>query len=119
MINQKILENKKSAYGDSFRLITDKEKEILTSPDNIENNDNQSDPGININPQPFTCRNEEYITQAISPIRKPVINPDVRNPLSQPIRETEPVINPDLHILVPSNKKDHFQHDQQQIINRL
>ena len=119
LINQKILENKTSAYGDSFRLITDKEKEILTSPDNIENNDNQSDPGININPQPFTYRNEEDITQAISPIRKPVINPDVRNPLSQPIRETEPVINPDLHILLPSNKKDHFQHDQQQIINRL
>ena len=59
LINQKILENKKSTYGDSFRLITDKEKVTLDvmSPDNIDNidkNDNQSDPGININTQPFT-----------------------------------------------------------------
>ena len=31
----------------------------------------------------------------------------------------EPVTNPDLHTPLQSNKKDHFQHDQQQIINRL
>ena len=39
LINQKILENKKSTYGDSFRLITGKEKDTLdeiTSPDNID-----------------------------------------------------------------------------------
>ena len=39
LINQKILENKKSAYGDSFRLITDQEKDTsdeTTSPDNID-----------------------------------------------------------------------------------
>ena len=125
LINQKILENKKSTYGDSFRLITDKEKDTLdeiTSPDNIDNidkNDNQSDIGININTQPFTYRNEKDITQEISPIREPVINLDVHNPLAQPIRETEPVANPDLHTPLPSNKKDHFQQDQQQIINRL
>ena len=64
LINQKILENKKSVYGDSFRLITDKEKETLDETvsldniDNIENKDNQSDPGININPQLFTYRLE-------------------------------------------------------------
>ena len=68
-INQKILENKKSAFGDSFCLITDKEKDTLdeiTSPDNIDNidkNDNQSDPGIDINTQPFTYRNERDIIQ--------------------------------------------------------
>ena len=125
LINQKILENKKSTYGDSFRLITDKEKDTLdeiTSPDNIDKidkNDNQSDPGIKINTQPFTYRNENDITQEISPIREPVINLDVHNPLAQPIRETEPVTNPDLDTPLQSNKKDHFQHDQQQIINRL
>ena len=125
LINQKILEYKKSAYGNSFRLITDKEKDTLdeiTSPDNIDNidkNDNQSDIGININTQPFTYRNEKDITQEISPIREPVINLDVHNPLAQPIRETEPVRNPDLHTPLPSNKKDHFQHYKQQIINRL
>ena len=124
-INQKILENKKSAYGDSYRLITNKEKDTLdeiTSPDNIDNidkNDNQFDPGININTQPFTYRNEKDITQEISPIREPVINLDVHNPLAQPIRETEIVTNSDLHSPSPSNKKDHFQHDQQQIMNRL
>ena len=31
----------------------------------------------------------------------------------------EPVRNPDLHTPLSSNKKDHFQHDQQQTINRL
>ena len=31
----------------------------------------------------------------------------------------EPVTNPDLRTPLPSNKKDHFRHDQQQIINRL
>ena len=46
------------------------------------------------------------------------------NPLAQPIRETEPVIaisnpNPDLHTPLSENKKDHFEQDQQQIINRL
>ena len=37
LINQKMLENKKSTYGDAFRLITDKGKDTLdelTSPDN-------------------------------------------------------------------------------------
>ena len=113
-INQKILENKKSAYGHSYRLITNKEKDTLdeiTSPDNIDNidkNDNQFDPGININTQPFTYRNEKDITQEISPIREPLINLDAHNPLAQPIRETEPITNPDLHTPLPSNKKDHF-----------
>ena len=89
LINQTILENKKSAYGDSFRLITDKEKDTLdeiTSPDiidNIDKNDNQSDPGISSNTQPFPYRNEKDITQEISPIREPVINVDVCNPLAQ------------------------------------
>ena len=78
----------KSTYGDSFRLITDKEKDTLdeiTSPDNIDNidkNDNQSDPGININTQPFTYINEKDITPEISPFREPVINLDVQNPFS-------------------------------------
>ena len=51
LINQKLLQNKESAYGDSFRLITDKEKETLDETkshdniDNIQNKDNQSDPG--------------------------------------------------------------------------
>ena len=110
LINQKILENKKSAHGDYFRLITDKEKETLDeitshdNIDNIENNDNQSDPPININPQPFTYRDEQDVTQGISPIREPVINSDVHNLLPQPIRKTEPVINPDLHTSLASNK---------------
>ena len=90
LINQKILEYKKSAYGNSFRLITDKEKDTLdeiTSPDNIDNidkNDNQPDSVIYINTQPFTYRNEKDITQEISPIRESVINLDVHNPLPQP-----------------------------------
>ena len=68
LINQNILENKKSAYEDSFCLIRDKEKGTLdeiTSLDNVDNidkNDNQSDPGININTQPFASRNEKDIT---------------------------------------------------------
>ena len=68
MINQKILENKKLAYGHSFCLITDKEKDTLdetTPPDNIDSidkNDKLSDPGININRQPFTYKNEEDVT---------------------------------------------------------
>ena len=68
LINQNILENKKSAYEDSFCLIRDKEKGTLdeiTSLDNVDNidkNDNQSDPGININTQPFAYRNEKDIT---------------------------------------------------------
>ena len=109
LINQKILENKKIAYGDSFRLIADKEKDTLDeikSPyniDNIDKNDNLSDPGININCQPFTYRNEKDMTQEISPIKESVINLDVHNPLTQPIRETKPVINL----------------DQQQIMNRF
>ena len=112
MINQKTLENKKWTHGDSFRLITDKEKDTLdeiTSPDNIDKidkNDDQSDSGININTQPFIYRNENDITQEISPIRETVINLDVHNPLAQPIRETEPVTNPDLHTTLPSNKRD-------------
>ena len=76
LINQKILEKKKLTYGDSFRLITDKEKDTLneiTSPDNIDNidkNENQSDPGININTQPFTYRNEEILLEKFQPIKK-------------------------------------------------
>ena len=31
----------------------------------------------------------------------------------------KPVINPNIHTALPSNKKDGFQQDQQQIINRL
>ena len=42
-----------------------------------------------INTQPFTYRNETDITQEILPIREPVINLDVHNPLAQPIRETD------------------------------
>ena len=79
LINQKLLENKNSPYGDSFLLITDKEKETL---DETTSHDNITDPGINTNPQPFTYRDEQDITQEISPIRKPVVNPDVQNPLS-------------------------------------
>ena len=73
------MENKNSPYGYSFLLITDKEKETL---DETTSHDNITDPGINTNPQPFTYRDEQDITQEISPIRKPVVNPDVQNPLS-------------------------------------
>ena len=73
------MENKNSPYGDSFLLITDKEKETL---DETTSHDNITDPGINTNPQPFTYRDEQDITQEISPIRKAVVNPDVQNPLS-------------------------------------
>ena len=111
LINQKILENKKPSHRDSFRLITYKEKKTLdetTPSNNIENNNNQSEPGIDINPQPFTYINEHDIIQKISSIREPVINPDVHNPLSQSIRKTDPVINPCLHTPLPSNKKITF-----------
>ena len=111
LTNQKIFENKKSAYGNSFRLITDKEKDTLdeiTSPDNIDNidkNDNQSDPGININTQSFTYLNEKDITQETSPSKELIINLDVHNPLTKPIRETEPVEIPDLLTLLPTYSK--------------
>ena len=108
--------------GEITTLITDKEKETLdktSSHDNNNNIDNQSDPGININHRPFTYRDEQNITPEISLIREAVVNADVHNPLSQTNGETDPVLNPDLHTPLPSNKKDHFQQDQQQIINRL
>ena len=85
LINQKILGNKKLAYGDSFRLIADKEKETLDeityldNINNIENNDNQSDPGININRNRFNYTNGQDITQEISPIRELAVNPDAHN----------------------------------------
>ena len=44
----------------------------------------------------FIYRKENDISQEISPIRASVINLDVQYPLAQPIRETEPVTNPDL-----------------------
>ena len=94
--------------GILFCLIADKGKETLdeaTSHDNIESNDNQSDTGININPQSFTYRDEKDITQEVSPIREPIINPDGHNFLPQTIGETELVINPDLYTSLPSKKK--------------
>ena len=50
--------------GESTTLITDKEKETLEKTsshdnnNNIDNNDNQSDPGININPRPIEKNNK-------------------------------------------------------------
>ena len=85
LMNQKILGNKKLAYGDSFRLIADKEKETLDeityldNINNIENNDNQSDPGININRNRFNYTNGQDITQEISPIRELAVNSDAHN----------------------------------------
>ena len=38
--------------------------------------------------------------------------------MPQPIREMQPV-SPDLYTPLPSNKKDHLQRNQQQVINRL
>ena len=61
LINQNILKNKNLSYEDSFYLKTKKEKVTLketTSRDNIENNDNQSDPSTNIDSQSFACRGE-------------------------------------------------------------
>ena len=49
--------------GESTTLITDKEKETLEKTsshdnnNNIDNNDNQSHPGININPRPIEKNN--------------------------------------------------------------
>ena len=111
--------------GVSFCLITHKEKETfdkttshdnIDNTDNIENNDNQSDPGIN--PQPSPYRDEQAVTQEISPIREPVTSPVIINPLPQPIREMQP-LSPDLYTPLPSNKKDHLRRNQQQVINKL
>ena len=77
LINQKILENKKSAYGDSFRLTTDKEKDTLdeiTSPDNIDNideNDNQSGPGININTQHLLTEMKKILLKKFHQLENP------------------------------------------------
>ena len=74
LINQKILENKKPSHRDSFRLITYKEKKTLdetTPSNNIENNNNQSEPGIDINPQPFTYINEHDIIQKFHQLENP------------------------------------------------
>ena len=65
----------------------------MKSRDSIENNDNQSDSSININPQLFTCRDERDVTQT-----------------NTPLRQSEPAVNPDLHTAPPSNKKDKTQH---------
>ena len=121
LINQKISKNKKSVYEDSFRLMTGKEKE--TDKTTLRKMITNLILVSTLISSHFTYRNEQDIIQEISPIRKPVINPDIHNLLLQPIRETELVINPDLPKLVidtlPSNKKDHFQHNQQRIINRF
>ena len=74
LINQNILKNKNLSYEDSFYLKTKKEKMTLketTSRDNIENNDNQSDPSTNIDSKSFACRDEEDVTEESSPIREP------------------------------------------------
>ena len=73
----------------------------MTSRDNTDNNDNQSDPNTNNDSQPFACRDEQGFTNSSS------------------IKDTEPVINPNLHTPLQSNKKHQIQHEQQQIINRL
>ena len=58
--------------------------------------------GGNIDYQPFACTDEWDVIKESSPIKEP-----------------EPVINPNLHTPLPSNKKYHIQHEKQQIINRL
>ena len=60
-MKQKVLENKKSVYGHSFRIIAEtdtKNSEQLTFcniNDNCDHQSNQDDSGTSIiNPQPFT-----------------------------------------------------------------
>ena len=73
LIKQKVLENKKSAYGDSFRIIAEtdtKNSEQLTFcniNDNCDHQSNQDDSGTSIiNPQPFTV-DEQDVTPPPSP----------------------------------------------------
>ena len=73
MIKQKVLENKKSAYGDSFRIIAEidtKSSEQLTFfniNDSCDHRSNRDDSGASIiNPQPFTV-DEQDVTPPPSP----------------------------------------------------
>ena len=91
LIKQKVLENKKSAYGDSFRIIAEtdtKNSEQLTFcniNDNCDHQSNQDDSGTSIiNPQPFTV-DEQDVTPPPSPTNEiaPEITSNVNTPLAQ------------------------------------
>ena len=91
LIKQKILENKKSAYGDSFRIIA--ERDIKSSEqlrfcninDNCDHQSSQDDSGTSIiNPQPFIV-DEQDVTPPPSLTNKiaPGITSNVNTPLPQ------------------------------------
>ena len=91
LIKQNVLENKKSAYGDAFRIIgeTDiKSSEQLTFCNingNCDHQSNQDDSGTSIiNLQPFTVE-EQDVTPPPSPTNEitPEITLNVNTPLPQ------------------------------------
>ena len=73
LIKQKVREDKKSAYGDSFCIIAETDTKnteqlmFCDINDNCDHQPSQQDPGTNtINPQPFTI-NEQDVTPLPSP----------------------------------------------------
>ena len=66
LIKQKVLENKKSAYGDSFRIIAEtdtknsEQQTFCNVNDNRDHQSNQDDSGTDIiNPQPCTVDEQD------------------------------------------------------------
>ena len=66
LIKQKVLENKKSPYGDSFRIIAESDTKnseqstFYNINDNCDHQSNQDDPGTNIiNPQALTVHEQD------------------------------------------------------------
>ena len=90
-MKQKVLENKKWAYGDSYRIIAEtdiKSSELLTFcniNDNCDHQSNQDDSGTSIiNSQLFTV-DEQDVTPPPSPTNEiaPEITSNVNTPLQQ------------------------------------
>ena len=108
LIKQKILENKKSAYGDSFRIIA--ERDIKSSEqlrfcninDNCDHQSSQDDSGTSIiNPQPFIV-DEQDVT-----------------PLPSPTSKIEPGITSNVNTPLPQNKSNISFEEHQQFLYRI
>ena len=108
LIKQNVLENKKSAYGDAFRIIgeTDiKSSEQLTFcniNDNCDHQSNQDDSGTSIiNLQPFTVEEQDV------------------TPPPSPTNEITPEITLNVNTPLPQNKSNISFEEHQQFIYRI
>ena len=108
LIKQNVLENKKSAYGDAFRIIgeTDiKSSEQLTFCNingNCDHQSNQDDSGTSIiNLQPFTVEEQDV------------------TPPPSPTNEITPEITLNVNTPLPQNKSNISFEEHQQFIYRI